>query len=291
MAQGDETNLDDDKDKSKVEPGEEPADEKDKPKSDPDEDKADDKSKSSDDDAGSDDDDDKSSDDDKDKSKLERRFSGRFKGETLEEYTDNLEEGYANSSAEAMRWKREAEQWKEKAMTAVAGGADDDDDKGDDKDKGGDDKKTKPVDNQNPALDYAESRMREEMVADYKDFVEKYPQIEKDEALFKEFDEETGYAMAHLRRKTGSVPTLREAMERAASVMGLKPDSELTDEEKTAMAAKDAGSGSKSKGTPKDKPKLQFSEKQIATARKMDPSLKDKTDAQVAEVLAKYANK
>lgn len=213
--------------------------------------------------------------DDSEESEFERRFS-QFKGDTLEEYVKNLEEGYANSSTEAVRLNRELRRLRDDKMSAIANS-----------EKEGDEKK--PA--EDPALVYARQKMEEDAAKDYRTFAELHPEIDElsdqfDESLFNEFDKEAGYARDYLYRTTGKIPTLMEAMRRAWAVMN--PDSNVSKEEKVAMNAKNTAAGTKSKSIAKEKPKPKFSDAQIDAAVKMDPKLEGKSRAEVEEILSKY---
>jgi hypothetical protein len=207
---------------------------------------------------------------------FEKRFP-RFKGETLEEYVKNLEDGYSNSSAEAVRISRELKRLKEDKMSQIAN-------------SGADDTKEEPAKKEDPALIYARQKMEEDAQRDYRSFSEAHPEVDEtsesfDESLFEEFDKEAGYARDYLYRKTGKIPTLMEAMQRAWAVMN--PET-VSKEEKIAMAAKSAGAGSKAKGAAKEQPKSKFSDAQIENVKKMDPKLEDKSRAEIEEILSKY---
>lgn len=216
-----------------------------------------------------------SEDETSDKAEFEKRFP-RFKGETLDEYVKNLEEGYANSYEQYKKVRAEADEWKNKAMSVVAKGDESDDDT----------EKPVPPAKKDPALAWAEQQRETAWKKDWQDFVKLHPEIDQDETLFTEFDALTGEMFELIQRKEKRFPSLREAMDKAWVFMN--PDS-VSKEEQIAMTVKNAGAGTKSKGTPKEQPKPKFSDKQVEMAIRFDPSLKDKTRAEVENILSKYS--
>lgn len=190
---------------------------------------------------------------------FQKRFP-RFKGETLEEYVKNLEEGYANSSTEAVRLAREL---KEKAAV--------------------EEQPALPAD---PIIDWAKAERDRQWKAEWKEFSAKHPEVEQDDTLFAEFDKRTADMFGFIQNTEGRVPTLGEAMQKAWLYMN--PDGDVSREEKLALTAKSAGAGSKSKGGIKEKPKSKYTDSQIEMAIKFDPSLKDRPRAEVEELLDKY---
>jgi len=226
-------------------------------------------------DEATDESDDSEGEEDSEEQTFERRYK-QFKGETLEEYVKNLEEGYSNSSAEAVRMNRELKRLREEKLSTIANTDTDD--------------KEEPKKQEDPALIYARQKMEEDAQKDYKSFSKLHPEIDEtsdqfDESLFEEFDKEAGYARDYLYRTTGKIPTLMDAMKRAWAVMDLETES---NEEKLAMSAKSAGSGTKAKGTAKEQPKPKFSDAQIENVKKMDPKLEGKSRAEIEEILSKY---
>lgn len=198
--------------------------------------------------------------------KFEKRFP-RFKGETPEEYIKNLEDGYENSSTEAVRLSRENKELREAKLSEVAN------------------EEVTPTPPPNPTLAWAEQQREKEWKSDWANFAKLHPEIEEDTTLFADFDKKTGEMFNFIQTTESRFPTLGEAMQKAWNYMN--PD-ELSNEEQIATKVKNAGSGTKTKGVSKDLPKPQFSEKQIAMARKFDPSLRDKSDADIEKELAKY---
>jgi hypothetical protein len=206
-----------------------------------------------------------------------QRRVDRFKGETLEDYTRNLEDGYLNSYEQFKKVRDERDTWKAKAMKEIA-------------DDTGEEKPEEPKPQVDPLLDYARQDVNDRMRQEYLEFAGNHAVVDEtsdefDEDVFKEFDAEVGYARDFLYRKTGRIPSMKESMERAWSLM--RPE-EVSKEEKVAMTAKDAGASTKNKGVSKDAPKPKYSDKQIDTAKKFDPELRDKTRTEIEEILDKY---
>lgn len=210
-------------------------------------------------------------DEEEDKPTFDKRFP-RFEGETLEEYVKNLEEGYANSSSEAVRLSRELTKLKDEKLAAIAN------------DKGSDET-TVPA--PNPDLEWAKNQRETEWKKDWEEFAELHPEVNQDDTLFKEFDSLTGEMFSLIQKREHRTPSLREAMVKAWAVMN--PDEgKLSKEEEIALKTKDTGSDTKKKGVSKDAPKPQFTDKQIETAKKVDPTLRDKSDKEIIETLSKY---
>lgn len=206
---------------------------------------------------------------------FEKRFP-RFKGETPEEYLKNLEEGYANSSQEAVRLARENKELKERALADVAN-ADDDD------------AFPSPA-TQDPNLAWAAQEREKAWKQDWQDFAKLHPEVESDETLFADFDKKTGDMFKFIQETEGRMPTLGEAMKKTwAYMFPDEPGSNvISKEERIAMATKNAGAGTKTKGVVKDQPKPKYTDKQIETAKKFDATLRDKSRAEIEEILDKY---
>lgn len=202
--------------------------------------------------------------------KFEKRFP-RFKGETPEEYIKNLEDGYDNSSTEAVRLARENKELRESNLTAIANEEET--------------TETTPTPPPNPTLAWAEQQREKEWKQDWADFAKLHPVIEEDQTLFADFDKKTGEMFNFIQQTEQRFPTLGEAMQKAWNYMN--PD-EISKEEEIAIKAKENGAGTKTKGVSKDQPKPAFSQKQLDTARKFDPTLRDKSDAEVEKELSKY---
>lgn len=195
----------------------------------------------------------------------QKRFT-QFKGETLKEYFENLETAYGNSYEEVKRIKAE-----KLAEVANATGSETDD-KADAK--------------QPPTLTdaWVTQEMQRRHVEQYNSFADKHPEVNTDQELFDKLDKETGRYMDYIHKSEGRIVELAEALDFAWQRVAPKESKD----EKVASALKDAGSGSKSKSVSKDPAQSQFSDKQIEAAKRIDPSLRNKSRTEVEAILAKY---
>jgi hypothetical protein len=203
---------------------------------------------------------------------FERRFT-QFKGETIEEYTKNLETAYANSSSEALNLKKRADDAVKLIATDPAAA---------DKVVGAQEEPVPTAAPKSAAEAYAETKMREEQTREYDEFVKEHSELESDPALADRLLKELGTFSAVTWQNEGRLIGMNEGLTKAWNSLGLGNNSE----EDTRVAAKEGASQSKTSSRKKAAKKEQFTENQIKVAMKMDP---DKTRAQVIEDLAKYA--
>lgn len=201
---------------------------------------------------------------------FEKRFT-QFKGETPEEYAKNLEDAYDHSSKEALKLKKERDEWKAKAMAQVANPDED---------------KDKPVD---PHKAYVDQQIQKDRVADYQAFVAKHPELEDDEDLFDKLDKETAKVMNYIYSTEKRMPTLAEGLTVAWALLNPNAGDSVSDSD-IAKAAKTVGGAPKNGSRPpKVKQKPKYTDAQVEHARKTDPSLRDKSRAEVEAELAKYS--
>lgn len=294
MAQQDDEQVKDDEAELDTKVGGDSQQETDEDQDDSDDEKSDDESGEEEDDSDDSEEEDDSADEDsdddeeEDESDFEKRFP-RFKGETLPEYTKNLEEGYENSSKQALKLKHERDQavaereeWKKKAMTSVAKD-----------DKTGDDNKDDENNNppaEDPAISWAKQQRDKAFVGQFRDFAKVHPLVDEnsdefDQMVFEELDAAVADMTGVVAKRLGRTPELSEVLEAAWPLVAPKEDSK---ERKVASTLKKDGASSKNKSVKKGDLKQQFTPSQIANARKMDPDLKDKSDSEVAKELAKY---
>lgn len=214
--------------------------------------------------------------DDEDSPKFEKRFT-QFKGDSPEEYLKQLENAYDNSSKEAVRLLEENKRLKSEMLTKIANG-----DVPDPKEENA--KKT-------PAELWAESQMQREWTKQYKEFVSDPDKaiIETDPVMFERLDKLTGKFAQFIQDTEGRIPELKEVLDMAWDYMNR--DNKDSKEDKVAMAVKDAGASPKVKSDKKERPKSQFTDEQIETARKLDPTLRDKSRAEIESELSKYVKR
>lgn len=217
---------------------------------------------------------DTSEDEESSESTFDKRFT-QFKGETVEEYVKNLEQGYDNSSKEALRLKKQLDELRGEKLSAVANAESDK--------KDGSETKHEP---QSMTDLWVSQEMKRRHVEQYQDFASKHPEVDEDDELFERLDSETGKYMDYVYKTQGRIPDLGESLNWAWGIV--KPeDSKDTKEEKVVTAVKNAGSASKSKSPAREQAKPKFSDQQIEMAKKIDQSLRDKSRAEIEEILAK----
>lgn len=222
-----------------------------------------------DDSADDDDSEDESQDDsDDDDSGYVKRFEN-IKGDTLEDYTRNLEEAYDNSTAEAIRLKRENDGLK-------TGESDDaDGDSGENK-----------VDTSDPTALYMKQKMDEEITAAYTEFSKHYPQV-SDEASYGQFVGTVKTLSQTILSNEQRLAPPKELYSKAAVILGWEPtETKPNGKERVGMAIKGRAAVSKtSSGPKKTAPPSKVTQAMIVANRKMYPS---KTDQQIREELEPY---
>lgn len=221
-----------------------------------------------------DDSDDDSSDDsdDDDSEPFVKEFSN-IKGDTLSEYTRNLEQAYQNSSTEATRLVNENKELKAKD-TAIGDDADAGDGKTDDKNP------KVPMD---PNQLWLKQKMDEEIVNAYTDFAKDFNQVD-DPAEYNKFTKTVAQLTKTIMDSEGRMPPFRELYSKSAVILGWKPvDTKPTGKEKAGMALKDRAATSKGQAGPKKPaPKSKVTQSMIELNRKMYPG---KTDQEIRKEL------
>ena len=245
------------------------------------------------DDSDSDDDSDDDKDDAKGKQASEFRLS-QFKGEkgTSEEYIKNLEDGYLNSSQEALRIKDERDGF-ERQVSAIkaaagkdpefgekllgllkdSGGASGDDSQGDG--GFGDDKATQS--SNNPFLVNAETEWNQKNEASIKEFVDANPEVLTDPKINAEVKR---WARVYTREVYDSekrLMTTGEAMQMAYKQLGYddKRNSQqdlVNGMKKNAAPTRPQGAKKKSGGSKSSGNTKQFSDLTLTLAEKMGMS-------------------
>jgi hypothetical protein len=188
-----------------------------------------------------------------------KRFT-QFKGDDPQEYLKNLEDGYAESSKEAVRLSRENRELKANLNKLIATEPDLT------KSDSGEGMPADPV-AKDPALAWAEARMKETNTREYNEFAEKHPEILTDPKLVEELDDELAVIGAAYFQRHGSPISLGVGLEKAWVTLG-KDTSDK--QEQVASAAKaSAGQSKASGGNTSKAPKSKFSEQQITVAMDM----------------------
>ncbi len=201
----------------------------------------------------------------------------QFKGESLEEYTPNLEEGYRKSAREGKRLAKENQdlQGRLDAITAAVA-------KNPELakliDEATGEGAISPV--QDPALLKAREDLNTQMEKEYSEFVDEHPELDTDEELQQKVLAELEVLGAAYRAK-GKVLGMKKGLQLAWESLGLE---EGSSQEKVAGAAKANAARSKTTGKGGKKPstKSPLTQEQIAWGKKMGL-----TEKQMLE----YANK
>lgn len=216
-------------------------------------------------------------DSDDEDSEFVKEFSN-IKGDTLVDYVKGLETAYKNSSAEALRLKRELDTLK--AKDSAIGENDDDDDSADD---------TRQVDNNDPLRLWAKQSLDKEIDGAFQDFSKIYPSQVADATEYDKFTKRVAVLSRTIMESEGRLAPPRELYTTAAVSLGWEADDKVTSNDKLKVAIKDRGSTSKTRTGPSKKaPKSKVSDKDVAVFRKMNPS-DDKSDADIRKELEVYA--
>lgn len=220
---------------------------------------------------GEDSEDDSDEDSDDDEDTFVKEFDN-IKGDTLPEYTRNLEKAYHESGTEALRLKTENDQLKAKD-TAVG-----DDGKVADK--------KSPVET-DPTKLFMKQKMDEEIQTAYTEFSKDYTQVD-DPAEYNKFVKTVKQLSTTILGSEGRMATPRELYSKAAVILDWKPeDKKPTGKEKVGIALK-ARAGQSTKGgsgNPPKKSKSKVTQSMVELNRKMYPG---KTDAEIRTELEPY---
>lgn len=205
--------------------------------------------------------------DDEDESEEDEDFKPRFtqfKGKDTGEYLKKLEDGYFNSSKEAVALAKDNKTLKEtvdrmtkliasnpdlaKELTAGTGQPAEPD--------------TTSTD---PAVLWAQAEMKRQFQEEYDDFIEAHPEVETDPKLAEELDETLKLVGRIVWEKEKRQVGMGEALNKAWKLL----EREDSDED-VRIAAKDAASKSKSSSAKKGgEGKSKFTEAQISVAMEM----------------------
>lgn len=216
-------------------------------------------------------DDDSDEDEDQPKAgKFEKRYS-QFKGKTPEEYAKSLEEGYHNSSAEAVKLNRELTELKQKTANLLAAA-----EKNPElaKQLGLEESDTSASTTKSPAETYAEQMMNERMEKEYKEFTTIHPEVDTDKALSDELLAEVAVQSKAYYERHGKIISMADALNRSWKVLGYDDNSK----EKLAVKLKDNAAQGTTQGAStkkKSTAKTEVSPKALDYAKKMGLSEKD----------------
>lgn len=210
------------------------------------------------------DDDAEASDDDEDSDESEtfdKRFT-QFKGDDLPEYAKNLEEGYAQSTAEAQRLVKENADYKLKIDRITAAVANDPELA---------ERLNVSNDSPDPALNYARQEMVAKQKTEYDGFLQEHPEVETDPALGERLLKRVTTISKAVYDDEGRMLGMGEALGMAWSSLGLGNNQEET----TRMAAKNVAAQSRTASSKKPTPKSEFTPAQLDFAQKMGLSEKE----------------
>lgn len=199
-------------------------------------------------------------DDDSD-STFTKRFT-QFKGDSPEEYLKNLEEGYYNSSSEAMRLNNEVKDLKAK-VEQVAGLIANNPELAEQLNLPQD----QPAVDKDPAIRYAETKMQEEMKNEYEAFVALHPEIESDPGLQERMTKRLAVLAKTVQEEEGRYLGMGEGLELAWTSLGMAQQDK---KEEIRMKAKDVAASTKTaKGGTKKVVKSEFTPAQLEMAEKL----------------------
>lgn len=197
-------------------------------------------------------------------SKADDEFEKRFpqlKGETLEEYTQRLEDAYDKSTTEGKRLAEENEGLKTDKISDIANQDDEPKD-----DSFGD--------------RYARTQVRKDNRKAFDTFVEEHGELTTDPALAERLKQKVGVLARASVDEEGVIPDMSELL-RGAWAMIAPPSSNS----ETRDAVKERVGSSKTSGAKKRAKPSQFTEAQIAAAKNMYPG---KSEKDLVELLSKH---
>lgn len=202
--------------------------------------------------------DDESDEDEEEEEPFQKRFT-QFKGDTPTEYFKNLEDGYAQSSKEAVRLASENKDLSsqlDRVKQLIASNPE-----LAEKIQQGDGQST-PTVAKDPALLFAETQMKETWKRDYDAFIDAHPEVVSDPSLAEALDKKLLIAKRIVEEEEGRLVGMGEGLEMAWKLLGKDTEDK---QEKVRMAAKDIASQGKASGGKKSKAaKPKFSEAQIS---------------------------
>jgi hypothetical protein len=212
------------------------------------------------------DDDEESEADGDEPSEFIKRFP-QFKGETLEDYTQRLEDAYTKSTDEGKRLFDEVETLKSERLDQIANTATEDAGEAQTTDESFGDR-------------YARSEVRKRNRQSFDTFVEDHSELQTDPALAERMKHKVTLLVKTAFEEEGEVPDMDELLRGAWAMLApTGTDIETRNElkERTGM--------SKTSGVKKRDKISKISPEQIATAKRMYPN---KSDKELATLLAKY---
>jgi hypothetical protein len=212
------------------------------------------------DDEETDDESDDSDDEASDEEDFTKRFT-QFKGDTPTEYLKNLEDGYAESSKEAVKLSRENKDLKatvERVNQLIANNPE--------LAQAVSDGKQAPAAPKDPAILFAETQMKQTWQKEYNDFAREHPEIDTDPALADALDAKLKIAKRIVEEEEGRLVGMGEGLNMAWKLLGKDTDDK---QERVRVASKDSASQGKASGSKKKDARPKFSEAQIEVHMEM----------------------
>lgn len=187
------------------------------------------------------------------------------KGETLEEFNQNLITAYENSTKEALRLRQSAQA---PAPSTPA--------------------PTNPATpnqdfNNLPEIQMLRAEQQSKMIEAFDTFSAKYPQA-KEPQSFDQFEKATGGASQAYVAAFGRVPTYPELFEKTANLLGWQPSDQNSAKKDAAIKDAAASTGTSQATSPPPRQSA-FSASQLKIARRI-PGNSEKTDAELSKELS-----
>lgn len=198
-----------------------------------------------------------------------------LKGETPEEWNEELKKAYENSTNEALTQKKRADDASaliEEAKKVIA--------------NTGTEETPAPTAfdiDSHPAIQQLKAQQQVEMVKAFDDFTKSFPQARETDG-FSQFEKASAGASQAFSAAFGRTPTYPELFEATANLLKWQPS------DKTARkdaAIKEAASGSRTVSTSQPVKSSKVTEAQLGVARRLFPG---QTDADIVKDLAQYVN-
>lgn len=186
------------------------------------------------------------------------------KGDTLEEFNQNLITAYENSTKEALRLRQAAQPQAPAASPAPTGGQPQFDI------------------NSIPEIQMLRAEQQSKMIDAFDDFAKKYPQAREPQS-FDQFEKASAGASQAFASAFGRVPTYPELFEKTAQLLGWQASDKNTARKDAAIkeAGASTGTSTPTAAPPKASP---FSAKSLEIARRI-PGNESKSDADLVKEL------
>jgi len=199
-----------------------------------------------------------------------------LKGETPEEWTKELQTAYENSTNEALRIKKERDDYAqliEEAKRVIAN-------QGKTEEKTAE--STSPLQADTlPEIQYAKDLMQRDLVTSFDEFAKQYPQAREPEGFAQIEKASPGAAQAFFATY-GRMATYPELFEKTAALLGWQPSS---DQGKRDQAIRDQTTSSQTTSSSKPVKTVKITDEQLAVARRLFPN---ESDEDIVKGLAPY---